>query len=356
MSEGYLQGIEAADSMVRLIVDAVRDAGIAERTVIMVTADHGGLYSSHGDAAWEEITIPVIFSGAGVKKQYEIRQQVYVFDLAASMAFALGLEIPYEWTGRPVKAAFEGFEEPANQWDGISLLPPPAFPVEDRPHGRLTVDQPAEVNIRMPYGAEGVIRYTTDGSIPTRSSEIYTSPFKLNRSAVVKAKLFGEKAESPCVTACYRVADTQKGNGLKVKIYQQTAPMKEMPDFRTIRPAGEDVCYEFSLRQPEINTLRSLYGTNYALTFEGKIRIETDGMYMFHLHSSDGSKLYIDSDLVINKSGLGESMATGKIELKAGDYPVRLEYFKNGGGGEVTIWYESAGIPRQIVPADKLIK
>ena len=38
--------------------------------------------------------------------------------------------------------------------------------------------------------------------------------------------------------------------------------------------------------------------------FTGKIRIETDSEYMFHLHSSDGSKLYIDSNLVINKSSL----------------------------------------------------
>ena len=129
-----------------------------------------------------------------------------------------------------------------------------------------------------------------------------------------------------------------------------------MPDFRTLRPAGEGVCYEFSLNQPAIQALRSQYGNNYAMTFTGKLRIETADEYIFHLHSSDGSKLYIDSNLVINKSSLGESIASEKIQLNAGDYPIRLEYFKNGAGGEMSLWYESARFPRQIVPADKLFK
>ena len=355
MSPRYIQGIEQADSMVRKIVHAVHDAGIAQRTMIMIVSDHGGLYRSHGDAAWEEVTVPFIFSGAGIRKNYEIRQQIYVFDVAASVAFALGIEIPYEWTGRPTKAAFEGFDEPDNQWNGLALLPPPVFPIEDKPHGRLFVDQPAEVNISMPLGAEGVIRYTTDGSIPVRTSEMYSAPFTIDRSTVITAKLFGEKGESPHVIASYRTADTKAGNGLQVKIYQQPA-MREMPDFRTLRPVGEGVAYEFSLNRPELRNLLSQYGRDYAMTFSGKLRIEEDGVYLFQLHSQDGSKLYIGSDLVINKSSRGESLATGKIELKAGDHPIRLEYFKTGGGGTITLWYEGAGIPRQILPADKLFK
>ena len=355
MSPEYLRGIEEADSCVRVIVDAIHDAGIAHRTMIMVVSDHGGLYSSHGDAAWEEITVPLIFAGAGIRKQYEIRQQVYMFDIAANVAFALGLEVPYEWTGRPTKAAFEGFDEPDHQWNGLSLLPPPVFPIEDKPHGRLYVDRPAEVIIHMPAGAEGIIRYTTDGSIPVRTSEIYGSPFTVDRSTVVIAKLFNEKGESPPVTAWYRTADTKAGNGLQFKIYQQPA-MREMPDFRTLRPVGEGICYEFSLNRPEIQDLLKQYGRNYAMTFSGKLRIDTDGVYTFRLHSQDGSKLYIDSDLVINRSGSGEALATGKIELKTGDHPIRMDYFRNGGGGTITLWYEGPGVPRQILPADKLFR
>ena len=356
MSPGYISGIEEADTWVRIIVDAIREAGIAHRTMIMIVSDHGGIYHGHGDAAWEEVTVPVIFSGAGVKKNYEIRQQMYVFDMAANIAFALGLEIPYEWTGRPSKAAFTGFDEPKNLWKGLELLPPPVFPVEDNPHGRLFVDRPAEVNIALPAGEEGIIRYTTDGSIPTRESNVYTAPFTLERSAVVNARLFSEKGESPNVTAFYRVAGTKAGNGLNFKIYQQPA-MKELPDFRLLQPAGEGVCYEFSLHNsPGLQSLRDRYGQNYAITFTGKLLIDEDGIYLFNLHSEDGGKLYIGQELVINKSGLGQSAATGKVELKAGLHPVRLDYFKQGSGGEIILRYEGPNVPMQLVPADKLFR
>ncbi|MDR1525400.1 MAG: alkaline phosphatase family protein [Tannerella sp.] len=356
MSPGYISGIKEADTWVRIIVDAVRDAGIAGRTMIMIVSDHGGIYHSHGDAAWEEVTVPVIFSGAGIRKNYEIRQQMYVFDMAANVAFALGLDIPYEWTGRPAKAAFTGFDEPDNLWKGLVLLPPPVFPVEDKPHGRLFVDRPAEVNIAMPAGGEGVIRYTTDGSIPTRESDVYSAPLTVDRSTVVNARLFSKKGESPNVTAYYRVADTKAGHGLNFKIYQQPV-MREMPDFRLLRPAGEGVCYEFSLHNsPGLQTLRSRYGENYAMTFTGKLQVDEDGIYVFNLFSEDGSKLYIGQELVINKSGLGESATTGKTELKAGLHPIRLEYFKQGGGGEIMLWYEGPNVPKQIVPADKLFR
>jgi hypothetical protein len=356
MSPGYLRGIEDADTQVRTIVDAVREAGIADRTMIMIVSDHGGIYHGHGDAAWEEVTVPVIFCGAGIRKNYEIRQQMYVFDMAANVAFALGLDIPYEWTGRATKAAFAGFDEPAGRWRGPVLIPPPVFPVEDRPHGGLFVDRPAEVNISMPAGEEGVIRYTTDGSLPTRESDVYTAPFTVDRSTVVNARLFNARGESPTVTACYRVADTKSGNGLRFRIYRQPV-MKEMPDFRSLRPAGEGVCYEFSLNSsPDLQALRSRYGENYAMTFAGKLRIDGDGTYVFRLHSEDGSKLYIGPELVINKSGLGESVSTGRIDLKAGLHPIRLEYFKQGGGGEITLYYEGPDGGNRIVPADRLFR
>jgi hypothetical protein len=359
MSVGYLRSVENADTWVRIIVDAIRDAGIADRTMVMIVSDHGGIYHGHGDAAWEEVTVPVIFSGAGIRKNYEIRQQMYVFDMAANVAFALGIDIPYEWTGRPTKAAFSGFDEPDNLWNGTELIAPPVFPIEDKPHGRLFVDQPAEVNIAMPVGTEGVIRYTTDGSVPARDkSNVYTAPFTVDSSTVINARLFSEKGESPNVTAYYRVANTKAGNGLNFKIYQQPE-MNEMPDFRTILPAGEGVCYEFSLNNnngDDLQTMRSRYGQNYAMTFSGNLRIDKDGIYIFLLQSNDGSKLYIDGELVINKSSAGESAAKGKIELKAGLHPVRLDYFRQGGGGELMLGYNGPDTPSQIVPADKLFR
>ena len=52
MSDGYLRKIEETDTHVQLIVDAVKQAGIAGSTLIMVVSDHGGIYYWHGGYAY----------------------------------------------------------------------------------------------------------------------------------------------------------------------------------------------------------------------------------------------------------------------------------------------------------------
>ena len=42
-------------------------------------------------------------------------------------------------------------------------------------------------------GADGVLRYTTDGSDPTTNSSVYSGPFAIDDSTVVKAKAFGDQ-------------------------------------------------------------------------------------------------------------------------------------------------------------------
>ena len=51
-------------------------------------------------------------------------------------------------------------------------------------------------------GEDGVLRYTTDGSDPTAASSIYSGPFTIDETTVVKAKAFGDQYfDSAIVTA-----------------------------------------------------------------------------------------------------------------------------------------------------------
>ena len=114
----YYKAVAKADSLAGRILDAVKKAGIEKNTLVIVTADHGGKGKSHGGATPEEAEITMIFYGKDIKKGYAVQQQVYTYDLAATIAFALKIVPPYAWIGRPVKSAFEGFAEPANLWMG----------------------------------------------------------------------------------------------------------------------------------------------------------------------------------------------------------------------------------------------
>lgn len=73
-------------------------------------------------------------------------------------------------------------------------------PVFSTPGSVLT--EPVILTLSIPEGTPGnaVIRYTTDGSEPTKKSSIYVSPIKIEESCVVKAKLFAANAISPRAT------------------------------------------------------------------------------------------------------------------------------------------------------------
>lgn len=114
MTPEYLAAIAKADSLIGIVLKAIDQAGLKNNTLIMIVADHGGINKGHGGESDEEINIPVIYYGKGVKKGYKIQQPVMQYDVAATVAFVFNLKVPYSWTSRPVKAAFVGFSEPEN--------------------------------------------------------------------------------------------------------------------------------------------------------------------------------------------------------------------------------------------------
>ena len=87
------------------ILKTLKNLGLYESTLIIVTADHGGHDTTHGTEMLEDMTIPWIISGLGIQN-IQLTTQVHTTDTAATAAFALGLPLPAEWDGVPVYEAF----------------------------------------------------------------------------------------------------------------------------------------------------------------------------------------------------------------------------------------------------------
>lgn len=80
-------------------------AALPADTVVLVTADHGGLDFTHGRRIPEDLTIPWIIAGPGVRVNAALSDPVNIVDTAATLAYLLGLTLPPEAAGRPVLAA-----------------------------------------------------------------------------------------------------------------------------------------------------------------------------------------------------------------------------------------------------------
>ncbi|RPI48285.1 MAG: hypothetical protein EHM55_25825, partial [Acidobacteria bacterium] len=96
----------------------------------------------------------------------------------------------------------------------------------------------------------------------------------------------------------------------------------------------------------------------FAARWTGQIRIDTAGVHKFFLSSDDGSRLYIDDQLVVNNGGLhGFIEASGSIELSEGFHDIRVEMFENFGfAGVVLEWDPAGSTGRQLVPNNVLFR
>lgn len=354
----YFEAIRKADSCVRVVYEAIKRAGIEKNTLLLIVADHGGIGKGHGGEDIEELTIPMIFYGPGVKKGHAIQQQIYQYDAAATIAFALKLKQPYEWIGRPVKAAFEGFDEPAINWKGVKRQVAPTIypkPVSYAPTGGLFIDTVAVVRISDYNEQESEnIYYTTDGTDPDLSSKKYTGPFTLDQTAVVKARMIENGAAGKIATGYFRVLKSGQGNGVRYKQYQGKG-WKDIPNFDALQPVAEYTGHEFQVDDAKLSPAQKDGSVQFGLVAESFLDIPVEGEYRFYTRSDDGSKLYVNGKMVVDNGGdHGVQERVGKIELTKGRHLIRIEHFNGSGGYWLEAYYNGPGLAKQIIPADRL--
>ena len=101
MSERYLEVVRKIPATIGLVLEALTRMSALDRSLLIVTADHGGHGRSHGSNRWEDVTIPWLAFGA--VEPGGIDGPVAIYDTAATAVSALGIAVPRSWHGRPVK-------------------------------------------------------------------------------------------------------------------------------------------------------------------------------------------------------------------------------------------------------------
>ncbi len=107
MSDHYLSALQTADRCIGRLVHAEVELGRGDSTVVMVVTDHGGHDTTHGTDCDEDMVVPWLVSGPGVRQGLEIQGPVHIFDTPPTAAWLLGWELASAWEGNIVAEALD---------------------------------------------------------------------------------------------------------------------------------------------------------------------------------------------------------------------------------------------------------
>ena len=103
----YYAKMEELDACLGEILGAIKEAGIYDDSIFIITSDHGGINTSHGGRSLMEMDTPFVIAGKNVKKGGEFSEAMMQYDTAATIAEAFGLKTPQLWRGQSMSQVFE---------------------------------------------------------------------------------------------------------------------------------------------------------------------------------------------------------------------------------------------------------
>ena len=94
----------------------------------------------------------------------------------------------------------------------------------------------------------------------------------------------------------------------------------------------------------------------FSVRWTGDVLPESSGTYRFYTTSDDGIRLWVGNQQIVNNwTDHGTTENSGTISLTGGQrYPVRLDYYENGGGAVAKLSWSSSSVQKQIIPQSRL--
>ncbi len=200
------------------------------------------------------------------------------------------------------------------------------------------------------------IYYSTDGSDPDASGNLYKAPFDIDLTS------------GPVTVKAIVISTSGNASVIRSAIYQKATLVED------IQPLKADDGLMETLYKGSFSSVKQLDGlqggspkvvtsiglpedipSTFGMVFQGMINVPTDGIYTFYTRSDDGSSLHIHNQLVVDNDGPhGPQEVQGKIALKAGYHPFEVRFFEAGGGETLSVMMEGPDMEKQEIPAPML--
>jgi len=130
-------------------------------------------------------------------------------------------------------------------------------------------------------------------------------------------------------------------SNLRYQVYHGN--WNKLPDFDRLEPVESGTSDGLDL---------SVAGrtNDFGIRFDGFLLVQQSGTYRFFLGSDDGSRLYVDDELVVNVDGVHPHQTeSGAMALDEGVHRIRVEYMQGGGEWTLELQWESESVARQAI-------
>ena len=218
-------------------------------------------------------------------------------------------------------------------------LPPP-----EGLGGKKLIQAATKIKVYPPF-PQAEVRYTTDGTEPSRESPLLNpaNPVDITASAILKARTILSSGRMSRVTKTAVSLIDPERNGLEYSYYEGSWPM--LPDLAGLPALKTGRVFDINLEPAASKE------SGYALLFKGYIQVDKPGEYIFTIMANAGASLSIGDAEVVRNNGvfvLGE--VCGKIKLAAGKYPLKISYFQKSEEGQLQIFCAGPGMEKQALP------
>jgi len=170
----------------------------------------------------------------------------------------------------------------------------------------------------------------------------------------VRGELYGKVA--PLISELPNHLQAEQGGsslaqpGIQVEYYYPSGTNVAVETLDAMTPKAVGIVPAIKMNVPQRKE-----ADRFALRFTGLLQVPKSGTYTFFSASDDGSRLYVDDELVINHDGLhGFNEKAGKVKLSAGPHKLVTTYFDNGGGDGYRVMWSGPKLKKQEIAPEFL--